>query len=60
MAPVGNYLITQTLKQVQKEDIPVFNKTKVTKLLQDDKKKVNGVEVKQQMALRKSQRKLYS
>lgn len=46
MAPVGNYLITQTLKQVQKEDIPVFNKTKVTKLLQDDKKKVNGVEVK--------------
>ena len=46
MAPVGNYLITQTLKQVQKEDIPVFNKTKVIKLLQDDKKEVNGVEVK--------------
>lgn len=33
MAPVGNYLVTGTLQQIQKENIPVFNNSKVTKLV---------------------------
>lgn len=44
MAPVGGYLVTGLLKQIEKENIDVFNETRVTKLLQDDAKRVNGVE----------------
>ncbi|MCT6807097.1 MAG: FAD-binding protein, partial [Bombilactobacillus sp.] len=45
MAPVGNYLVTGALKQIQKENIPVFNNSKVIKLVQDDNKNVTGVEL---------------
>lgn len=45
MAPVGGYLVTGLLKQIEKENIDVFNEARVTKLLQDDEKRVNGVEV---------------
>lgn len=45
MAPVGNYLITGALKQIQQEGIPVFNNAKVVKLLQDENKNVNGVQL---------------
>ncbi|RMC48870.1 flavocytochrome c [Lactobacillus sp. ESL0228] len=45
MAPVGNYLITGALKQIQQEGVPVFNNTKVIKLLQDENKNVVGVQL---------------
>ncbi|UZN41341.1 flavocytochrome c [Lactobacillus sp. IBH004] len=45
MAPVGNYLVTGALKQIQEDKIPVFNNAKVTKLLQDNKQQVTGVQV---------------
>ncbi|GGG31984.1 fumarate reductase flavoprotein subunit [Lactobacillus apis] len=45
MAPVGNYLVSGALEQIQKENIPVFNNTKVTKLIRADKQRVTGVEV---------------
>lgn len=45
MAPVGNYLVTGALKQIQQENIPVFNNTKVTKLIQNDEKAVTGIEI---------------
>ncbi|RMC24387.1 MULTISPECIES: flavocytochrome c [unclassified Lactobacillus] len=45
MAPVGNYLITGALKQIQQEGIPVFNNTKAIKLLQDENKNVVGVQL---------------
>ena len=45
MAPVGGFLVTGLLKNMEKENIPVFNKSKVTKLLQDDDKKIVGIEV---------------
>ena len=45
MAPVGNYLVTGALKQIQEDKIPVFNNAKVTKLLQDYKQQVTGVQV---------------
>lgn len=44
LAPIGAFLETSLLKVAQKEEIPVFNEVKVTKLLQDDSKKVYGVE----------------
>lgn len=53
MAPVGNYLVTGALKQIQKENIPVFNNTKVTKLIQNDEKAVTGVEIKTQSGQKK-------
>lgn len=43
LAPIGAFLETSLLKVAQKEEIPVFNEVKVTKLLQDDTKKVCGV-----------------
>ncbi|RMC50773.1 flavocytochrome c [Lactobacillus sp. ESL0225] len=46
MAPVGNYLITNALKQVQQAKIPVFNNAEVKKLLQDKNKNVDSVEIK--------------
>jgi fumarate reductase flavoprotein subunit len=45
MAPVGNYLITGALKQIQQEGIPVFNNAKIIKLLQDENKNVVGVQL---------------
>ncbi|MBA1395258.1 FAD-binding protein, partial [Lactobacillus sp. XV13L] len=45
MAPVGNYLVTGALQQVQEENIPVFNECKVTKLIQGADQRVTGVEV---------------
>lgn len=45
MAPVGGYLVTGLLKQIEKEGIHVFNDAKVIKLLQNDEKAVDGVEV---------------
>lgn len=44
MAPIGGFLVKSLLEVVQKENIPVFNKVKVNKLLQDDEGKVIGVE----------------
>lgn len=44
MAPVGNYLVTGLLKQIQAEKIPVFNEAKVIKLFKDNKQ-VTGIEV---------------
>ena len=45
MAPVGGYLVTGLLKQIEKESIDVFNNAKVTKLLRNDDKSVDGVVV---------------
>lgn len=44
MAPVGGYLVTGLLKKIQEEEIPVFNNSDVTKLLQENKK-VTGITV---------------
>ena len=52
MAPVGGYLITGLLKKIQEEDIPVFNKAKVTKLVEADKS-VTGIEVETESGLKK-------
>lgn len=46
MAPIGGFLVNSLLGVVAKENIPVFNRTKVIKLLQDADGRVNGVEVK--------------
>jgi fumarate reductase flavoprotein subunit len=45
MAPIGDFLVKSLLEVVAQEDIPVFNKTKVTKLRRTDDGRVNGVEV---------------
>lgn len=45
MAPIGGFLVKSLLEVVAQEDIPVFNKTKVTKLRRADDGRVNGVEV---------------
>ncbi|MCZ3621511.1 flavocytochrome c [Lactobacillus mulieris] len=52
MAPVGGYLVTGLLKKIQEEDIPVFNKAKVTKLVKEDKA-VTGIEVETESGLKK-------
>ena len=44
-AAVGGYLVIGLLKQVKAKNIPVFNNTLVTKLLQNDEKQITGVEV---------------
>lgn len=46
MAPIGGFLVKSLLGVVAKENIPVFNNTKVTKLLQAADGRINGVEVK--------------
>lgn len=38
MAPVGNYLVTGLLKQISNEKIPVFNESKVIKLIKENGK----------------------
>lgn len=45
MAPIGGFLVKSLLQVVADENIPVFNNTKVTKLLKADDGRVNGVEV---------------
>ncbi len=45
MTPIGGFLVKSLLEVVAQEDIPVFNKTKVTKLRRADDGRVNGVEV---------------
>ncbi|MBB1063383.1 flavocytochrome c [Limosilactobacillus fastidiosus] len=45
MAPIGGFLVKSLLDVVAKEEIPVFNKTKVIKLRQAEDGRVNGVEV---------------
>ena len=44
-AAVGGYLVTGLLKQAQAKNIPVFNNALVTKLLQNEKREITGVEV---------------
>ncbi|KRM27135.1 flavocytochrome c [Limosilactobacillus panis] len=46
MAPIGGFLVKSLLGVVAKENIPVFNNTKVTKLLQAADGRIKGVEVK--------------
>ncbi|QZN92735.1 flavocytochrome c [Limosilactobacillus panis] len=46
MAPIGGFLVKSLLGVVAKENIPVFNNTKVTKLRQAADGRINGVEVK--------------
>ncbi|EEJ72264.1 flavocytochrome c [Lactobacillus ultunensis] len=45
MEPVGFYLTSRLTTQVKKAGVDIFTGAKVTKLLQDKNKKVNGVEV---------------
>ena len=45
MAPIGGFLVKSLLKVVAQEDIPVFNKTKVTELRRADDGRVNDVKV---------------
>ena len=44
MAPIGGFLVTELLKQVAAEKIPLFTNVLVKKLLQDDDK-VTGVDI---------------
>lgn len=46
MEPVGFYLTSRLTTQVKKAGVDIFTGAKVTKLLQDKNKKINGVEVK--------------
>lgn len=46
MAPIGAYLVTGLLKQCQQEKIPIFNRAKVTALLQDEEQRVTGAKIK--------------
>ena len=45
MAPIGGFLVQSLLGVVAKENIPVFNNAKVTKLLRATDGRINGVEV---------------
>lgn len=45
MAPVGGFLVTGLLKNIQAEQIPVFNQAKVEELLADEAGKVNGIKL---------------
>ncbi|KRM69962.1 fumarate reductase flavoprotein subunit [Apilactobacillus ozensis DSM 23829 = JCM 17196] len=45
MAPIGNFLITSFLKIIEQYKIPVFNNTKVSRLLSNDNV-IQGVELK--------------
>ncbi|WEV70232.1 flavocytochrome c [Lactobacillus sp. ESL0785] len=45
MAPVGGYLVTGALKQMQKDNVPIFNNAKVTKLIKNEAGIVTGIEV---------------
>ena len=44
MAPIGGFLVTELLKQIDKEKIPLFTDIHVNKLLENDNK-ITGVEV---------------
>lgn len=45
MQPIGNYLVTNALKQIDKKNIPIFNNAKVVQLLENDNKEICGVKV---------------
>ena len=45
MAPIGGFLVQSLLGVVAKENIPVFNNAKVTKLLRATDGRINGVEI---------------
>ncbi|MDF7682751.1 flavocytochrome c [Lactobacillus sp. ESL0679] len=45
MAPVGGYLVTGSLKKIQEDNIPIFNNSKVIKLIENGAKQVTGIEV---------------
>lgn len=42
-APVGGYLVTELLKQIDKAKVPVFEDAEVTELLQDNDGTITGV-----------------
>ncbi|KRL66365.1 flavocytochrome c [Companilactobacillus versmoldensis] len=44
MAPIGGFLVTELLKQIEKNNIPLFNDVHVNKLLKSDDQ-IAGVEV---------------
>lgn len=45
MAPIGAFLVTNLLKLAAKRNIPIFNESKVTKLLKNEDGEIVGVEV---------------
>lgn len=45
MAAVGNYMIKGLLANIAKENIPVFNDSRVTELIQNDDKQITGIKV---------------
>lgn len=45
MAPIGAFLVTNLLKNAADKNIPIFNESKVTDLIQDDQGKIIGVKV---------------
>lgn len=45
MAPIGAFLVTNLLKLAADRKIPIFNESKVTKLLKNENKEIVGVEV---------------
>ena len=45
MAPIGAFLVNNLLKIADEKNIPIFTGAKVTELLQDADKKINGVEI---------------
>lgn len=47
LAPIGGYLVTELLKQVAKDQIPLFDNIKVTDLLMDEGR-ISGVKVAHQ------------
>lgn len=52
MAPVGNYLVTGALQQIQKQGIPVFNNSNVTKLIKN-RQSIVGIEVETEEGIKK-------
>lgn len=45
MAPIGAFLVTNLLKLAADRKIPIFNESKVTKLLKNENEEIVGVEV---------------
>lgn len=45
LAPIGGFLVKNLLRVIANEQIPVFNKTRVTKLVQDGQGKISGVRI---------------
>lgn len=45
MAPIGGFLVTELLKQIQDQQLPLFTEVTVTRLNKDEADTVNGVTV---------------